>query len=258
MEQMERDRMSDPRRARASHAPGAAVRKFHALMHPLVARLKRRKRQVAERVLHVGPRPRAAPDCVRWRENGDLSHLRTSFRVVSYYFAPKGPQTFPAVLRRYPNNFTKTIYPYEVIHTRPYSRTTSDRKNPGRTGATSEPTTTKDWALITPGATHIRKRGCLLRVDISTVSRSRRARGGSHPCRSRCVWRLWCGWRRRCPRRRPRRRSSPPRHGHPRPHPVLPPRALPLIPRRSHPRPPRRGSPPRFAYWATPPATRLR
>ena len=54
MEQMERDRMSDPRRARASHAPGAAVRKFHALMHPLVARLKRRKRQVAERVLHVG------------------------------------------------------------------------------------------------------------------------------------------------------------------------------------------------------------
>ena len=61
MEQMERDRMSDPRRARASHAPGAAVRKFHALMHPLVARLKRRKRQVAERVLHVGPRPRARP-----------------------------------------------------------------------------------------------------------------------------------------------------------------------------------------------------
>ena len=79
------DRMSDPRRARASHAPGAAVRKFHALMHPLIARLKRRKRQVAERVLHVGPRPRAAPDCVRWRRNGDLSHLRTSFRVPQIF-----------------------------------------------------------------------------------------------------------------------------------------------------------------------------
>lgn len=93
------DRMSDPQRARASHAPGAAVRKFHALMHPLIARLKRRKRQVAERVLHVGPRPRAAPDCVRWRKNGDLSHVLSR---VSDFLAPKRPQTFPAVLRRIP------------------------------------------------------------------------------------------------------------------------------------------------------------
>lgn len=134
-----------PRRARASHAPGAAVREFrpHALMHPLRVRLKRRKRQVAERVLHVGPRPRAAPDCRRWRKSGDLSHVpKRPFAASRSARAKRTTRSrlfYEYDARPINHTFIKTTFPYDGKRTRPHTRTNSHEKNPGRGDQVSDP-----------------------------------------------------------------------------------------------------------------------
>ena len=102
----------------ASHAPGAAVRKFHALMHPLIARLNAGSGKLLNGFC-MSARARAQRPTACVGEKTATFH--TSFRVSQIFSRQNDHKRSPPFYDafHYPNNFTKTIYPYEIMHTRP-------------------------------------------------------------------------------------------------------------------------------------------